>query len=76
MRDTENTEIDYTGIPEGSTEAAECLLQTIASVLSGSARDKISLQSNFYSLGGNSLNSVYTVTRLREQGYVIGKNLI
>lgn len=29
---------------------------------------------NFYDLGGNSLNSVFTVTKLREQGYVIGQS--
>jgi hypothetical protein len=29
---------------------------------------------NFYDLGGNSLNSVVTVTKLRQQGYVIGQS--
>ncbi|KAG8227193.1 hypothetical protein J437_LFUL003399 [Ladona fulva] len=32
----------------------------------------ITLESNFYEIGGNSLNSVYTVMRLRDQGYIIG----
>jgi len=32
----------------------------------------VTLHSNFYELGGNSLNSVYTVTKLRDQGYQIG----
>ncbi|XP_071440778.1 beta-alanyl-bioamine nonribosomal peptide synthetase ebony isoform X2 [Hetaerina americana] len=32
----------------------------------------LSLKSNFYEIGGNSLNSVYTVMRLRDQGYIIG----
>lgn len=32
----------------------------------------LSLESNFYEIGGNSLNSVYTIMRLRDQGYIIG----
>nr|BDD85286.1 beta-alanyl-dopamine synthase [Ischnura senegalensis] len=32
----------------------------------------LSLKSNFYEIGGNSLNSVYTVMRLRDQGFIIG----
>jgi hypothetical protein len=29
---------------------------------------------NFYELGGNSLNSVFTVTKLRQKGYVISES--
>lgn len=29
------------------------------------------MHANFYELGGNSLNSIYTVTKLRDQGYQI-----
>lgn len=36
-----------------------------------SVRGIINCNSNFYELGGNSLNSVYTVTKLRDQGYQI-----
>lgn len=32
----------------------------------------ISLESNFYALGGNSLNSIYMIAKLRELGYSIG----
>lgn len=31
----------------------------------------ISLKSNFYALGGNSLNSIYTMAKLRDRGYSI-----
>lgn len=31
----------------------------------------ISVESNFYDLGGNSLNSIYTVAKLRDRGYYI-----
>lgn len=31
----------------------------------------ISLESNFYALGGNSLNSIYTIAKLRDRGYAI-----
>ena len=30
------------------------------------------MQSNFYELGGNSLNSDYTVLKLQEKGFFIG----
>ncbi|EFN81121.1 hypothetical protein EAI_00160, partial [Harpegnathos saltator] len=32
----------------------------------------VTSHANFYELGGNSLNSIYTVTKLRDQGYQIG----
>jgi hypothetical protein len=31
-------------------------------------------EANFYELGGNSLNSVVTVTKLRQKGYVISES--
>lgn len=52
--------------------AAKILFETIASVLQRSARQTISIKSNFFESGGNSLNSIYTITRLNEQGYQIG----
>jgi hypothetical protein len=65
-------ELDYTGITATQLEAARTLFETVASVLGGSARSKVCREANFYELGGNSLNSVFTVTKLRQQGYVIG----
>lgn len=47
------------------------LFETIGEVIGRSARATISLTSNFYALGGNSLNSIYTVAKLRDRGYSI-----
>jgi transcription antitermination factor NusG len=55
-------------------EAAHILFETVISVLGGSTRSKVWRGANFYDLGGNSLNSVFTVTKLRQQGYVIGQS--
>ncbi|KAL1137996.1 hypothetical protein AAG570_009691, partial [Ranatra chinensis] len=63
---------DYSGIHQDKMEAANCLFSTVAEVLGPTAKGKISALANFYDLGGNSLNSVYTVTKLRESGYFIG----
>lgn len=41
-------------------------------MIGSSTRATISVQSNFYELGGNSLNSVLTVTQLRDNGFFIG----
>lgn len=47
------------------------LFETIGEIIGRSTRATISLDSNFYSLGGNSLNSIYTVAKLRDRGYSI-----
>jgi hypothetical protein len=47
------------------------LFETIGHIIGRSTRSKISLQSNFYELGGNSLNSIITVTELCAKGYKI-----
>jgi aryl carrier-like protein len=52
--------------------AAKVLFNTIGSVIGRSTRNTLSIDSNYYRLGGNSLNSIYTITRLKEQGYTIG----
>nr|CAD7434172.1 unnamed protein product [Timema monikensis] len=51
-------ELDYSNIPDKKIEAARALFETVASVLGSSIRSRISIASNFYELGGNSLNSV------------------
>lgn len=66
-------DIDYTDVPEDKMEAAKVLFETVGSVIGHSTRLTLNLRSNFYQLGGNSLNSIYTVTKLRDHGYVIGK---
>lgn len=62
---------DYSGVPEEDMAKAEVLFPTVASVIGRSSRHAITIDSNFYHLGGNSLNSIYTVTKLKDQGYEI-----
>ncbi|XP_018403118.1 PREDICTED: tyrocidine synthase 1-like isoform X2 [Cyphomyrmex costatus] len=63
---------DYSGVPNIDLAKAHILFPTIASVIGHSGRPLVTLHANFYELGGNSLNSIYTVTKLRDQGYQIG----
>ncbi|XP_015187502.1 PREDICTED: tyrocidine synthase 3 [Polistes dominula] len=63
---------DYTGVSEEDLSKAKVLFPTIATVIGASSRGTVNLNGNFYELGGNSLNSIYTVTKLRDQGYYIG----
>lgn len=51
---------------------AQDLFSTIGAVLGRSVRSFISIESNFYQLGGNSLNTINTVAQLRSLGYMIG----
>jgi len=66
------TNCDYSGVPSQDLAKARVLFPTIASVIGRNSRALVTLHANFYELGGNSLNSIYTVTRLRDQGYQIG----
>ncbi|XP_066590033.1 beta-alanyl-bioamine nonribosomal peptide synthetase ebony [Prorops nasuta] len=63
---------DFTGVPVEDLPKAKVLFPTVASIIGRSKRATVTSSSNFYELGGNSLNSVYTVTKLRDQGYQIG----
>lgn len=63
---------DYSSVPAEELEKAKVLFPTVMSVIGRSRRANVTLDSNFYELGGNSLNSIYTVTKLRDQGYEIG----
>ncbi|XP_046609985.1 dimodular nonribosomal peptide synthase-like [Neodiprion virginianus] len=63
---------DYENVPPPLLPLARVLFPTVASVIGSSARAAVTIDANFYDLGGNSLNSVYTVTRLLDQGYRIG----
>ncbi|XP_077302857.1 nonribosomal peptide synthetase ebony [Arctopsyche grandis] len=65
-------DIDYTNIPKSKMTAAEVLFHTVGSVIGRSTRNTLSVKSNYYELGGNSLNSIYTITQLKKQGYLIG----
>ncbi|CAH2097149.1 unnamed protein product [Euphydryas editha] len=64
-------EIDYTGVKPCDLEVARVLFETVGEVLGRAARGAISVKAGFYELGGNSLNSIYTITRLRDKGYYI-----
>ncbi|XP_012526136.1 tyrocidine synthase 1 [Monomorium pharaonis] len=66
------THCDYSNVPSQDLAKARVLFPTIASVIGRGGRALITLHANFYELGGNSLNSIYTVTKLRDQGYQIG----
>ncbi|XP_025157218.1 uncharacterized protein LOC105185311 [Harpegnathos saltator] len=66
---------DYSDVPSQDLAKARVLFPTVASVigLNGlNGRATVTSHANFYELGGNSLNSIYTVTKLRDQGYQIG----
>lgn len=51
---------------------AKDLYEIVGQVIGRSTRTTLSMNSNFYELGGNSLNSIYTVAQLRTRGYFIG----
>ncbi|XP_011307568.1 N-(5-amino-5-carboxypentanoyl)-L-cysteinyl-D-valine synthase [Fopius arisanus] len=71
-RDAGKINCDYTGVPENLLAKAQILFSTVASVIGTSGRFAVDINANFYELGGNSLNSIYTVTKLREQGFEVG----
>ncbi|CAK1541178.1 unnamed protein product [Leptosia nina] len=68
---TISLEIDYTGVRTEDRAKAQALFETVGEVLGRAARGAISVRAGFYELGGNSLNSIYTITRLRDKGYYI-----
>ena len=63
---------DYIDVPEADLAKAKVLFPTVASVIGGGSRADVRIDANFYEIGGNSLNSIYTVTKLQDQGYEIG----
>ncbi|XP_063842218.1 beta-alanyl-bioamine nonribosomal peptide synthetase ebony-like [Scylla paramamosain] len=71
----EDVQIDVTGVQSAEEEAmARVLLLTLGRVL-GPAVAKgttLTLESNFFHVGGNSLNSVLAVTSLKDSGYTVG----
>uniref|UniRef100_A0A8D8SYR8 Mycosubtilin synthase subunit C n=1 Tax=Cacopsylla melanoneura TaxID=428564 RepID=A0A8D8SYR8_9HEMI len=62
---------DYTGINPDKLPQAKVLFETILEVLGSSVRGHLNKEANFYSIGGNSLNSIYTITKLRQAGYSV-----
>lgn len=63
---------DYSGVSDQDLAKARVLFPTVASVIGRNGSALVTLHANFYELGGNSLNSIYTVTKLMDQGYQIG----
>lgn len=62
-------EISFEDVPSHQLKAAKDLFETIAGILGRSARNVISVNANFYEIGGNSLNSIFAISRLTEKGY-------
>lgn len=63
--------ISLENVPNDQIKIAEDLMKTVAHCIGHSIRSQITIDSNFYDLGGNSLNSIYTVSQLRKKGYCI-----
>lgn len=59
-------DFDYSQVPEDLKLTARDLFETVGGVIGRSTRATLAPHSNFYELGGNSLNSIFTVTLLRE----------
>lgn len=64
--------IDYKDVDTNKLKAAKCLFETINLVLGDTIQQPLSVKLNFYEIGGNSLNCIQTITKLRERGYFIG----
>lgn len=74
MSANEDSAIDYSNIPNDKMQKAKILFKTIRNVLGKSLRSPITGKSSFYFLGGNSLNSVVTVTKLQNLGFSISNS--
>lgn len=62
---------DYTGVPESQMSIAKDLFEIVGNAIGRSVRGAIGVKSNFYELGGNSLNSILTVAQLKERGHFV-----
>jgi hypothetical protein len=61
-------QFDCSGVPKNKREVAKELFKVIASI---TGKFELSVNSNFYEIGGNSLNSVCVVVQLREKNCFI-----
>lgn len=64
-------EIDLKNIPKERQRVAKEVFQIMGKTIGMELRDKLSIEANFYDLGGNSMNSILTVTELRDKGFFI-----
>lgn len=70
--DTEvELEMEFDGIEAKNMDKAKMLFETVGNAIGRSIRSKLTKASNFYELGGNSLNSIYTIAELRKKGFFI-----
>lgn len=70
--DTEiELEMEFDGIETKNMDKAKVLFETVGNAIGRSIRSKLTQESNFYELGGNSLNSIYTIAELRKKGFFI-----
>lgn len=65
-------ELDLRNVGKDKMKLAQQVFEVVGESLGNDLRDKISNRSNFFELGGNSMNSIYTVTQLRNAGFYIG----
>ncbi len=57
---------------ENNGALARTLFKTVSLVLGCSLQKSLSLMDNFFFVGGNSLNAVIVVTKLKDQGIRLG----
>lgn len=65
-------EVDLKHVPKEQLNTARQVFQIIGQSIGKELRKKVSMKSNFFELGGNSMNSLYTVIELRNKGFYIG----
>lgn len=65
-------EVDLKHVPKDQLKTAKQIFEIIGQSIGRELRKKVSVKSNFFELGGNSMNSLYTVTELRNKGFYIG----
>lgn len=64
-------EMEFEGIEAKNIDKAKALFETVGNSIGRSIRSKLTKSANFYELGGNSLNSIYTIAELRKKGFFI-----
>ena len=72
--ESKKNQFDYTEIPKNLYKKAEILYCTLSEVIGNRKKIQINMRSNFYEIGGNSLNSVTAVVKLSNKGYWIKLN--
>lgn len=71
LDDNNSTSIDYANLVTADLKKAQALFETIAATTVHFSNRTIGCDSNFYEIGGDSLNSLYVISQLRDRNYVI-----